>query len=420
MRNEKVRAYDGIFIPSHKIIDIKSKDEADGLLFGWQYASHTAEEWIEKLDDGKIIQPSAFTPSNNGTFTHSKENWISTHFVCADGDNIKNVEFDDDGNDKNPNGIEPWTEKGCLSKKFPTLVKKAYGVGESPTSMLREPPHRRYRLIFVFDHPICSEEHFHQILIRLANEFSIIPSIGRSPAQPVYGNGRKDFNFHICGNILNLDDYPLEPETEEIKQPIEKKQESNETLQAFLDRHNIAYEPSKESNKFYVECPYKDGHASGKNGKTDAYVFGDASGWAFNCSHTSCKQAGRTTWDSFRAGMKIPRKDTTHGGSRKNAGKKSNAEKVAETKSPDFFNGKSVVHLHAVETFDGESIISERSREIVSEEVGDLLWKSGRTYTRGDEIGVLRQGENGLSFKGLDTSGMQGEIARACSIMKIS
>ena len=340
MRNEKVRAYDGIFIPSHKIIDIESKDKADGLLFNWQYESHTAEEWIEKLDDGKIIQPSSFTPSNNGAFTHSKKNWISTHFVCADGDNIKGVEFLDDGSDKNPNGIEPWTEKGCLSKKFPTLVKKAYAVGESPTSMLREPPHRRYRLIFIFDQPICSEEHFHQILIKLANDFSIIPNIGRSPAQPVYGNGRKDFNFHICGNTLNLDDYPLEPETEEIKQPIEKKQESNETLQEFLNRHSITYDPSNEANKFYVQCPYKSGHTDGKSGKTDAYVFGDASGWAFNCSHTSCKQAGRTTWDSFREGMKIPRREPVHGGARKRAGRKSNAEKLAETKTPDFFNGE--------------------------------------------------------------------------------
>ena len=419
MKNEKVRLYNGIFIPSHKIIDIESKDKADGLLFGWQYESHTAEEWIEKLDDGKIIQPSSFTPSNNGAFTHSKKNWISTHFVCADGDNIKGVEFLDDGSDKNPNGIEPWTEKGCLSKKFPTLVKKAYAVGESPTSMLREPPHRRYRLIFIFDQPICSEEHFHQILIKLANDFSIIPNIGRSPAQPVYGNGRKDFNFHICGNTLNLDDYPLEPETEEIKQPIEKKQESNETLQEFLNRHSITYDPSNEANKFYVQCPYKSGHTDGKSGKTDAYVFGDASGWAFNCSHTSCKQAGRTTWDSFREGMKIPRREPVHGGARKRAGRKSNAEKLAETKTPDFFNGKPIVHLHTVEDFDGESVISERSREVVAEEAGELLWQSERTYTRGNEIGVLRQGENGLGFKGLDTSGMQGEIARACSVMKI-
>ena len=324
--HEKVLTYTGIFIPSHKIIDIKSKDKADGLLFNWQYASHTAAEWIEKLDDGKIIQPSSFHPSNNSTFTHSKENWISTHFVCADGDNFKNVEFDDDGNDKNPNGIEPWTEKGCLSKKFPTLVKKAYAVGESPTSMLREPPHRRYRLIFIFDHPICSEEHFHQILIKLANEFSIIPSIERSPAQPVYGNGRKDFNFHICGNTLKLSDYPLEEIKEQKTFNIENKTKPNETLREFLDRHNIAYEPSKESNKFYVECPYKAGHASGKNGKTDAYVFGDASGWAFNCSHTSCKQAGRSTWESFKEGFGIQGKAF-----QKSVGSQVNADYVSDT-----------------------------------------------------------------------------------------
>ena len=118
--------------------------------------------------------------------------------------------------------------------------------------------------------------------------------------------------------------------------------------------------------------------------------------------------------------MKIPRKDTFHGGARKGAGRKSNAEKLAETKTPDLFNGKPVVHLHAVEDFDGEAIISERSREVVGEEVGNLLWQSKRTYTRGDEIGVLRQAENGLVFKGLDTSGMQGEIVRACSVMKIA
>ena len=81
--------------------------------------------------------------------------------------------------------------------------------------------------------------------------------------------------------------------------------------------------------------------------------------------------------------------------------------------------GKPIVHLHTVEDFDGESVISERSREVVAEEAGELLWQSERTYTRGNEIGVLRQGENGLGFKGLDTSGMQGEIARACSVMKI-
>ena len=419
MRNEKFRLYDGIFI-QHRVLDTDSKGLAQKSFSGWQHAELTPEQWIEKLDAGQTIQPSAFTPKPDGSFTHKVENWVSTHFICADADNIKGVEFLDDGSDKNPEGVEPWTENGLLSKKFPGLTAKVYAVGESVSSMLVDPLHRRYRFVFVFDKPITSEKHYHHILLILANEFSIIPTVTRSPAQPVFGNAREGFNFHICGSTLNLADYPFEPETDEIKKPIENKQEPVETLQEFLNRHKITYEPSNDSNKFYVECPYKNGHTNGKSGKTDAYVFGDAAGWAFNCSHTSCKQAGLTTWESFRAGMKIPRKDTFHGGSRKGAGRKSNAEKLAETKTPDLFNGKPVVHLHTVEDFDGEAIISERSREVVSEEAGELLWQSERTYTRGDEIGVLRQGENGLVFKGLDTSGMQGEIARACSIMKIA
>ena len=60
-----------------------------------------------------------------------------------------------------------------------------------------------------------------------------------------------------------------------------------------------------------------------------------------------------------------------------------------------------MVHLHTVENFDDEAIISERSREIVGEEAGTLLWQSERTYTRGDEIGVLRQGRKRTLFQGV-------------------
>ena len=82
---------------------------------------------------GKSFNPPHSPPQTTAHSPTAKKNGFSTHFVCADGDNIKDVEFDDDGNDKNPNGIETLDrKKGCLSKKFPTLVKKAYGVGESP------------------------------------------------------------------------------------------------------------------------------------------------------------------------------------------------------------------------------------------------------------------------------------------------
>ena len=120
--------YQGIYIP-HRVIDADSKMIAQKSLSGWQHAELTPEQWIEKLDAGQTIQPSAFTPKSDSTFTHKVENWIETYFVCADADNIKGVEFLDDGSDKNPEGVEPWTENGLLSKKFPGLTAKVYAVG---------------------------------------------------------------------------------------------------------------------------------------------------------------------------------------------------------------------------------------------------------------------------------------------------
>ena len=205
-------------------------------LSGWQHAELTPEQWIEKLDAGQTIQPSAFTPKSDSTFTHKVENWIETYFVCADADNIKGVEFLDDGSDKNPEGVEPWTENGLLSKKFPGLTAKVYAVGESVSSMLVDPLHRRYRFVFLFDKPITSEKHYHHILLRFANEFSIIPAVTRSPAQPVFGNAREEFNFHICGSTLNLADYPFEPKTDEIK-----------------SRLKTSKNPSKHSKSFSID-----------------------------------------------------------------------------------------------------------------------------------------------------------------------
>lgn len=167
--------------------------------------------------------------------------------------------------------------------------------------MMREPPHRRFRIIFLFDKPITSELHYHSILIKLANEFPIIPKVERSPAQPVYGNGREDFNCHICGNILSLDDYP-----ESVQPP--KSNYTNgdrpkETLEDFLTHHGIDYEPSKDGSKLYVECPYRDGHTGQKQGKTDSYVWDDGGGWAYFCSHTHCK--GYRNWEAFKTGHGI-------------------------------------------------------------------------------------------------------------------
>ena len=302
--------YDGIHIPDHKIVDSDTKDAAEHKLFNWQAAQLPAEEWIAKLDEGMIIQPSEFKPKENGTFTHKISNWLSTHFICADADSIRAVEFYEKdvtnangeiihkaGEDKNPNGIEPWTEEGQLSNIYPRLLTDVYAAGESISSMLKEPLHRRYRLIFLFDRPITSEEHFRYILARLQDRYRIIDRSSRSPAQPVYGNAREGFNFHICGNILNLDDYPM-PKAQSQRTFVEKN--LDETLEDYLRRHSIPFTPSKDGEKLYVECPYKDGHTGGIQKPTDSYLINDGKGWSYYCSHAHCVH--KRTWEAFKAG----------------------------------------------------------------------------------------------------------------------
>ena len=313
--------YEGIYIP-HKVIDAPSKHEAQDNMFGWKQEKLPAEDWIKKLESGQTIQPSKFKPKESGKYTHARKYWEKTHFVCADGDHISNVEFYEEdvldangniifkkGDDKNPEGLNPWTEQGQLSNIFPELVNQAYAVGESVSSMLSEPLHRRFRIIFVFDKPITSEEHYHSILLTLADKFPIIAKIARSPAQPVFGNGRDGFNFYICGNILKLDEFPI-PQPK-IDQPKENGKNQftqtpnnrvNETLEEFLIRHHISYQMT-EPGKFYVECPYKTSHTGEKQGPTDSYVFDKDNRWGFYCSHAHCSK--RRTWQAFKDGHGI-------------------------------------------------------------------------------------------------------------------
>ena len=301
--------FDGLVITSHSVRDAKSKERATTTLINWQHQSNTAVDWIRHLESGHTIQPSQFTPKPEGKYTHALEFWQHTHFVFCDADNIKGVEFLSDGTDKNPEGIAPFTSGTGLSELYPTLKEKAFAIGQSVSSMSEDKPpaHRRYRLVFLFDEPITTEEKYHAILLSLADEFSIIPPAERSPAQPIFGSERDGYNkFAIIENVLSVSDYPDTPPPKAV--PTAKAVSTAPTLDTdtklneFLDKHSISYTPcSKESEKYFVECPYKEHHTDGICKEKDAYVFTNTdSKFAFNCSHTSCKAAGRTTWQAFK------------------------------------------------------------------------------------------------------------------------
>ena len=301
----------GLIISTHCTVDAASKDRASESLAGWKKIDLSPCDWIKALENGHTIQPSDFAPLPDGSYSHKTQYWKSTRFVFADGDNFRGVETFDDGTEKNPDGIPAWTKIEELSDRFPELKSTVYAVGQSVSSMSddKPPAHRRYRLVFLFDKPIESVEHYQQILLRLAKEFPVIPAVERSPAQPVFGNARRGFNeFYTCQpvNVLSLADYSYREATE-TPQAASKDSIPTQTLQDWLNSQGIENAPAPEQGKYFVICPRRESHTGGKNGRTDSYVWEDSKGWGFYCSHSSC--ANHRTWEAFRTGNGIPKSE---------------------------------------------------------------------------------------------------------------
>lgn len=208
--------YKGLIIDSHCTKDAASKDAAGKSFKGWQQKEQTASDWIHELELGKTIVLAEMESKEDGSWTHGSDNFIRTFFVFADADHIKGVEIDrKTGEDANPKGVEPWTHDTGLSELYPNLKNQVYAVGQSVNSMQKKPYHRRYRIIFKFDEPIETAEHYKQILEELFVAYPIISPKKRSPGQPVFGNFRQGYNrFNICGNTLKLSAYPyVQPKT---------------------------------------------------------------------------------------------------------------------------------------------------------------------------------------------------------------
>ena len=227
MRNETT--YPGLVIRSHCVRDASSKLRASKTLKGWQFVEQTAAAWVSELEQGHTIQPSLFVKTPDSTYTHAEEYWRSTHFVCADADYIRGVEFtekllkDSDGKlkkdengspimlDVNPDGLDAWSADKQLCRLYPDLLNDCYAAVQSVSSMSddKKPLHRRYRLIFLFDEEIKTAEHYSQVLRALTAKYPIIPPADRAPSQPVFGNSREDTGKgHMLLLLGRNPDYP--------------------------------------------------------------------------------------------------------------------------------------------------------------------------------------------------------------------
>lgn len=316
--NEKL---EGLLI-KHVTKDATSKDVAQQPqnMFGWQSVKFTPEQWAKQLEFGYTLCPGKFHPKNNGKYTHSEDNWEHSYLVFCDGDNFIGED------DATPTAVESWTERDGLFTRYPSIREKAFAITESVSSMSAEKPHRRYRLIFLFDKPICSGTDFRKVQRILAAEFPLIPTVERQPAQPVFGNARPETGkVEILGNHLSLDAYlnyempkaedsGLSHDRPKHKSPTPKPTtpEKEITLDEFIREHGLSTIKPRPKGGHFVQCPWADEHSSGKNGDTDAYIWENPDGtFAFNCSHATCKQRNRTNWSSYREAVAPKRCEPT-------------------------------------------------------------------------------------------------------------
>ena len=424
------KLFSGLIIERHKIVDAESKLKAQDDFKGWSYQKKTFREWIDALESGQTICIGNFEPEENDRYRHKKELWLGTRHVLTDADHIRGIEFNDKGKDVNPNGLEPFESETGLSELYPDLKKKARGVGQSVSSMseLHFIQHRRYRIAFEFDKLIRTQEQYSHVLSKLAQQFPIISPVDRHPAQPVFGNAREGFRkWAIMDNILSLNEYLSDfgqkQDTSQIPTgtaPTQKRGDGHGThnatqrkyqnnLDGLIADAKLTRHETGDDGTVRVDCPFNSSHDQ------DAFVKLDSEGFpTFKCHHNSCAGKGFNDMAQL-TGIEVPYNQDS-----KKRGRPSRAEQAQKVVVPPEINKKPVVMLQGIENVDEEVIIAERSRDIVSDEVSEHLWRNGkvRLYRRGKELGSLRPSEDGLLFYPASKASLGGDIARTVSLIR--
>ena len=245
--------------------------------------------------------------------------------IATDADQIKGIEFDNEGKDKTPDGVEAFTDPKRLLELYPALPTEAYAIGHSLSSLSKPPPHIRCRIYFVLEHSIRSETDYKWLLSGLSTVYPII-SASRQPAQPVYGNAGKrrifkddqvqelpqPFQTRIFDNLLSAEriseliEIGKQAELEQAatqqgerhrEQTANRSTESTEscpvenqtTLSEWLSDKKISIRGKRDGKYLFVDCPWENQHTSDFGAKDTTVWYDDDFGFCFHCLHTHCE-----------------------------------------------------------------------------------------------------------------------------------
>ena len=306
-------------------------------LRGWEYLRDaTPRDIIQYADAGRVFVPGQFVRcSETQRFRHTKATWQGAQMIACDADQIKGVEFDNEGNDKTPGGVEAFTDPKKLLELYPALPSEAYAIGHSLSSLSKPPPHIRCRIYFVLERSIRSETDYKWLLLGLSTAYPII-SASRQPAQPVYGNAgnrrifKEDqvqelpqpFQTRIFDNLLSaeqtseiidigkqveLDEAAAQQQERHREQTANRSTEScptescpvesQTTLTEWLTDKKISIRGERDKKYLFVDCPWESQHTSDFGAKDTAVWEDDDFGFCFHCLHEHC--TGRH-WQDYR------------------------------------------------------------------------------------------------------------------------
>ena len=300
-----------------------TESQQRGWLTRWKWSELKPQDWIARLDEGKTICTGAFIKDERGKFRHRKDLWKGTRLICTDGDKVRSVERDNDGNDKNPDGVEPFSDINKLLEIYPSLRSDGYAIGHSISSLseVKPPPHCRTRITFLTERLIKGDEYDH-FLRGLSESYPIITA-GRSPAQPVFGNAQR--NSTLLGNVLSnarieyivglgrtaegakakkresVVSPPLPVAGDASSRQGEGSARFDGDLTKWLTKHKVNILGARQAGTaemLFVPCPWEAQHTTAFGNK-DTAVFTHTDGvWCFHCFHEHCQQRG---WKEYRA-----------------------------------------------------------------------------------------------------------------------
>ena len=325
------------------------EDFDENLLWGWEYLRDTTpRDIIQYADAGRVFVPGQFVKCpEKRRFRHTKSTWQGTQLIACDADQIKGIEFDNEGNDKTPEGVDAFTDPKRLLELYPTLQSEAYAIGHSLSSLSKPPPHIRCRIYFVLEHSIRSETDYKWLLLGLSTVYRII-SASRQPAQPVYGNAGKrrifkdekvqeltqPFQTRIFDNLLSAErmsaliDKGKQAELDQAAAQQRERHRENEqtsnrsddstesfplenqtTLTKWLTDNNIPIRGKRDEKYLFVDCPWENQHTSDFGAKDTAVWEDHDFGFCFHCLHEHCKSRH---WEDYRQAV-APRQEHRHG-----------------------------------------------------------------------------------------------------------